>query len=96
VLLAAVAASRPRTPLHYPEEAVSAREHAVADERSATTIYRIWEQHFSRDKLEALLADADFEIEHFAACSPSLRAAARPANTSGARTGARRSAASRA
>jgi hypothetical protein len=55
--------------LHYPEEAVSAREHAVVDERSAATIYRIWEQHFSRDKLEALLADADFEIEHFAACS---------------------------
>ena len=74
--------------LHYPEEAVSAREHAVVDERSAATIYRIWEQHFSRDKLEALLADADFEIEHFAACSPSLRAAARPANASGARTGA--------
>jgi SAM-dependent methyltransferase len=71
--------------LYFPEESVSAREHAVVDERGAT-IYRIWEQHFSRDALEALLAAAGFEVEEIAADltgtpwtpeSPTLAAVAR-------------------
>lgn len=53
--------------LYFPEEKVSGREHAVIDERGAATIYRIWEQHFSRETLEALLAAAEFEIEELAA-----------------------------
>jgi cyclopropane fatty-acyl-phospholipid synthase-like methyltransferase len=52
--------------LHYPDQAVSAREHAVIDERGRATVYRIWEQHFSRDALEALLADAGFEVQEVA------------------------------
>lgn len=52
--------------LAYPAEDVCGTEYAVLDERGAATIYRIWEQRFSRAVLEALLGGAGFEIEHVA------------------------------
>ena len=53
--------------LHFPEEMVSGTEHAVIDERGSATVYRIGEQHFSRETLEALLVAAGFDVEELAA-----------------------------
>lgn len=53
--------------LDYPDELVSGTEHTVLDEDGSATVYRVWEQRFSRDMLEHVLTDAGFDIEHVAA-----------------------------
>jgi len=53
--------------LDYPESAVSCDQYAVLDETGAATVYRVWEQRFSRDGLERLLGDAGFEVEQVCA-----------------------------
>jgi SAM-dependent methyltransferase len=51
----------------YPELALSCREHAVVEETGTATVYRIWEQRFSRERLERELAAAGFVLEHLTA-----------------------------
>lgn len=53
--------------LDYPELALSCREHAVVEETGTATVYRIWEQRFSRERLERELAAAGFALEHLTA-----------------------------
>jgi SAM-dependent methyltransferase len=49
--------------LDYPELALSCREHVVVEAADTVTLYRIWEQRFSRERLERELAAAGFELE---------------------------------
>lgn len=53
--------------LDYPSLELSCAEHAVIDGGGAVTVYRIWEQRFTRDGLERLLHEAGFEVTHVAA-----------------------------
>ena len=50
--------------LDYPDEQASGTEYAVVDEHGDSTVYRVWEQRFSRASIERLLADTGFELEH--------------------------------
>jgi cyclopropane fatty-acyl-phospholipid synthase-like methyltransferase len=52
--------------LDYSEEEVFGREHAVVDDSGQIALYRIWEQRFSRERIERLLADTGFELERLA------------------------------
>lgn len=52
--------------LDYPEAEVFGREYAVLDDCDAT-LYRIWEQRFSRDRVERELRAAGLELERLAA-----------------------------
>lgn len=53
--------------IDYPDQELSLTEHAVFADEAVPTIYRIWEQRFSREALTHLLASAGFEIEHIVA-----------------------------
>ena len=50
--------------LDYPDEQASGTDYAVVDEHGGSTVYRVWEQRFSRASIERLLADTGFELEH--------------------------------
>jgi SAM-dependent methyltransferase len=51
----------------YPDDRVFLTEHVVLDEHGEATVYRIWEQRFTRKSIGRLLAETGFEVEHFAA-----------------------------
>ena len=53
--------------LDYPELDLSCREHVVLEPRVEPTVYRFWEQRFSLERIEHLLADAGFRVEQVAA-----------------------------
>lgn len=53
--------------LDYPELDLSCTEHAVLEPSGEATVYRFWEQRFSREGLERLLVDAGFHLERIAA-----------------------------
>jgi cyclopropane fatty-acyl-phospholipid synthase-like methyltransferase len=52
--------------LDYPDEQVYGTEYAVIDADADATVYRIWEQRFSRESIEHLLTENRFELEQVA------------------------------
>ena len=53
--------------LDYPELDLSCSEHVVLEPSDEATVYRFWEQRFSRERLANLLGDAGFRVEQIAA-----------------------------
>jgi len=53
--------------LDYPELELSCDEHTVLEETGEATVFRVWEQRFSREAVGRMLGDAGFEVEHIGA-----------------------------
>lgn len=49
--------------IDYPDEELSLMEYAVLEDRTSPTLYRIWEQRFSREGVTRLLAETGFDVE---------------------------------
>jgi SAM-dependent methyltransferase len=53
--------------LDYPELELSCDEHTVVEATGDATVFRVWEQRFSREAIGRMLGDAGFEVEHIGA-----------------------------